>query len=168
MLNKSKLSGEGGMMQLPGFPLVLVVVKENIITIAAFSFYSFKPPMVMVGIVPSRYSFELIQSSEDFTINIPTEDLLPAIKICGSKSGRDVNKWTEANLTPEKSDEVSSLIIQECPVNLECKKTEKIPLKGTHVWFVGEIVLAHVQEGYERSKALLYWPREYRRVGEVI
>ena len=67
------------------------------------SFFSFDPPMVMVGIVPSRYTFELIQNSKDYTINIPTEDLLPAVRICGSKSGRDVNKWELANLTPKKA-----------------------------------------------------------------
>jgi flavin reductase (DIM6/NTAB) family NADH-FMN oxidoreductase RutF len=156
------------MMQFPGFPLVLVVVKDNIITIAAVSFFSFEPPMVMIGIVPSRYTFELIQKSEDYTINIPTEELLPAIKICGSKSGRDIDKWEIASLTPMKASQVSSLMIQECPVNLECKIVDRIDLDGTHVWFVGEIVLAHVHEGYDRSNALIYWPREYRRVGKAI
>lgn len=165
---KKLISGKEGMMQFPGFPLVLVVVKENIITIAAVSFFSFEPPMVMIGIVPSRYSFELIQSCEDYTINLPTEELLPAVKICGSKSGRDVNKWELAELTPKKSVEVTSLIIEECPVNLECKIVEKIDLNGTHVWYVGEIVSAHVSKEYKRDQALLFWPREYRRIGDVI
>jgi flavin reductase (DIM6/NTAB) family NADH-FMN oxidoreductase RutF len=168
-LGKNIVSGQEGLLAFPGFPLILVVVNDNIITVAATSFFSFDPPMVMIGIVPSRYTFELIQNSEDYTINIPTEDLLPAVRICGSKSGRDVNKWELTDLTPENSKIVQSLIIKECPVNLECKIVEKIQLNdSSHVWFIGEILTAHIQPDYDRSKALMYWPREYRRVGSVI
>ena len=167
--DKENVSGQEGLLAFPGFPLILVVVKDNIITVAATSFFSFDPPMVMIGIVPSRYTFELIQNSKDYTINIPTEDLLPLVRICGSKSGRDVNKWEVTGLTPESANSVSSLMIKECPVNLECKIVEIIELsESSHVWFVGEIITAHIQPDYDRSKALLYWPREYRRAGSVI
>ena len=167
--NKNTVSGQEGLLTLPGFPLILVVVKNNIITVAATSFFSFNPPMVMIGIVPSRYTYELIQSSNDYTINLPTEDLLSAVRICGSKSGRDVNKWELAALTPENSISVSSLLIKECPVNLECKIVKKIQLREcSHVWFIGEIITAHIRSDYDRSKALMYWPREYRRIGSVI
>ena len=166
---KEKCAGERGLLAFPGFPLILVVVKENIITVAATSFFSFKPPMIMVGIVPSRYTYELIQSSNDYTVNIPTEDLLPAVKVCGTHSGRNTDKWKLANLTPEKSKHVSSLMIKECPVSMECKITETIEVKeSTHVWYVGEIVVAHIQKDYDRSQALIYWPREYRRIGSII
>ena len=173
VLTKKEITIVEGMMAFPGFPIVLVCVRDNIITVAAVSFFSFgskqgKPPMVMVGIVPSRYTFELLKETDNYSINIPTRELLEAIKICGSKSGRDVNKFDAAGLTPQKAQKISSYLIEECPVNLECHVVHKVDLQGSHVWFIGEIVAAHQEDGYDRSQAILYWPREYREVGKVI
>lgn len=167
-VSKVEVSGFKGIMALPGFPVVLVCIQDNILTVAATSFFSFKPPMVMIGIVPTRYSFELIQETKDFVINIPSIDLLDVVKLCGSKSGRDINKFKAAGLTPKKGKLVSSYLIEECPANLECKVVHVLDLKGSHVWYVGEVVIAHVREDYNRSQVLIYWPREYRTVGEVI
>lgn len=174
IMTKNEITVQQGMMTFPGFPIVLVCVRDNIITVAAVSFFSFgdrqeNPPMVMVGIVPTRHTFELLKETDDYSINIPTTELLEAIKVCGSKSGRDVNKFQAAGLTPRKAQKISSLLIEECPVNLECKVVHKVDLQGsTHVWFIGEIVAAYQHEDYERSQAILYWPREYREVGKVI
>lgn len=172
-LTKKEITVQEGMMAFPGFPLVLVCVRDNIITVAAMSFFSFggskgKSPMVMVGIVPTRYTFELLKETDNYSINIPTKDLIPAIKVCGSKSGRDVEKFEAAGLTPKKAQKISSYLIEECPVNLECKVVHKVDLQGTHVWFIGEIVAAHQEEDYDRSQAIIYWPREYREVGNII
>jgi flavin reductase (DIM6/NTAB) family NADH-FMN oxidoreductase RutF len=173
-LTKNEITLQQGLMAFPGFPIVLVCVRDNIITVAAVSFFSFggkqgKLPMVMVGIVPTRYTFELLKKTDNYSINIPTRELLEVIKICGSKSGRDVNKFNSTGLTPIKGKKISSYLIEECPVNLECKVVHKIDLRGsTHVWFVGEIVAAYQEEGYDRSHAILFWPREYREVGKVI
>lgn len=174
MTTKKKVTVQQGMMALPGFPVVLVCVKDNIITVAAFSFFSFgdgqeNPPMVMIGIVPTRYTFELLKETDNYSINIPTVELLEAIEVCGSKSGRNVNKFKVAGLTPKKAQKISSYIIDECPVNLECKVVHKIDLQGsTHIWFVGEIVAAYQKDDYDRSQAILFWPREYREVGKII
>ncbi|MFX0064001.1 MAG: flavin reductase family protein [Candidatus Hermodarchaeota archaeon] len=163
-----EVSGREGVFLFPCFPLVLVCVKDNILTVAAVSFFSFNPPMVMIGIVPTRYSFEIIKETNNFSINIPTAELIEEVKFCGSKSGREVNKFDATGLTPKKAKKISSYLIDECPVNLECKVIHTIDLKGTHVWFVGEVVTAYKREDYDRSDALTYWPREYRKVGKVI
>ncbi len=166
--DKVRISNKEGIMAFPGFPVVLVCIQKNIITVAAVSFFSFDPPMVMIGIVPTRYSFELLKESQDYSINIPKQEQLEAVLICGSKSGRDVNKFEAASLTPKKALEITSYLIDECPVNLECKVVQSINLNGTHVWFIGKVVAAHKHEDYDRSQGFLYWPREFRRIGEVI
>ena len=170
ILKKAEVSGKQGILAFPGFPVVLVGIKNNILTVAAVSFFSFNnPPMVMIGIVPKRYSFELIKETRDFSINIPTIELLDAVKLCGSKSGRDVDKSKAAGLTPKKGSKISSYTIDECPVSLECKIVHTLDLKGsTHVWFVGEVAAAHIREDYDRSQALTFWPPEYRTAGKVI
>jgi len=174
MVTKKEVTVQQGIMAIPGFPVVLVCVKDNIITVAAFSFFSFgdkegNSPMVMIGIVPTRYTFELLKGTDNYSINIPTVKLLEAIKVCGSKSGRDVNKFKVTGLTPKKAKKITSSIIDECPVNLECKVVHKIDLQGsTHIWFVGEIVAAYQKDDYDRSQAILFWPHEYREMGKII
>lgn len=166
--DKIEISNTEGILTFPGFPVVLVCIQKNILTVAAVSFFSFDPPMVMIGIVPKRYSFELIKETQDYSINIPKQEHLEAVLICGSKSGRDVNKFEVAGLTPKKALKITSYLIEECPVNLECKVVHTLDLKGTHVWFVGKIVAAHKAKDYERSDTIFFWPREFRKAGEVI
>jgi len=157
-----------GLNALPGFPLVLVTVNRNALTAAAFSFFSFNPaPAVMVGIRPQTYTFELLQTAKDFGINIPTPAQLEVVRWVGSVSGRDEDKFAKSELTPKKGTLIESVLIEECPVNLECKIVHKVKFAGSHHWFVGEIVAAHIGEAYRREDAIMYWMREYRRVGEV-
>lgn len=168
---KIEISSTERLLSLPDFPVILVCIGKNILTVAAFSFFSFEPPMIMIGIVPNRYSFSLIKEMEkkDFSVNIPEESQLEQVKFCGSKSGRDVDKFKETGLTAQKALKISSYLIKECPISLECEVVHTIELeKTTHVWFVGNIVAAYKRESYDRSKPFLYWPREYRRIGEVI
>jgi flavin reductase (DIM6/NTAB) family NADH-FMN oxidoreductase RutF len=165
---KVKVPGIRGIMAFPGFPVALVSVRDNILTVAATSFCSFDPPMVKIGIRPENYSYELIQETQDYIINMPTKEQMEAVRICCSRTGRDTNKFKEAKLTPIKGKKVSSYLIEECPVNLECEVIHVLDLKGSHVWFVGEVLLAHIRKDYDRKHALMYWPREYRTVGEVI
>ena len=86
-----------GIWALPPFPLVLVTVDGNIMTAGAFHFYSFKPPAVMVGIIPEKYTYELINREKEFGINIPTVEQIALVRTCGSVSGRDVDdKYSQA------------------------------------------------------------------------
>ncbi|MGD2205623.1 MAG: flavin reductase family protein [Anaerolineae bacterium] len=157
-----------GIVTLPGFPLVLVTVDRNIMTAAAFSFYSFSPPCIMVGIRPENLTFELISEQGEFGVNIPTAAHLEAVRICGSVSGREAEKFEKAGLTPQRGSVIDSFLIAECPVNIECRVVHQVQFGGTHTWFVGEIVAAHVDGGYSRDQALTYWMQEYRSVGQIL
>lgn len=91
------------------------------------------------------------------------------MEYCGKVSGRDVkDKFKEAGLTPVRSSEISSYLIKECPVNLECKVVKTLDVGGTHTWFIGEVVAAHKKKDYDRSQAIMFWPREWRHVGDLI
>jgi len=168
--DKEIVSGKKGILSLPGFPIVIGCIGKNLITIAAISMVSFdNPPLIMIGIVPKRYSFELIKEVKDYSINIPTTELIDDVKHIGKISGRDVeDKFKATGLTPVKASKISSYLIKECPVNLECKVVHTLDLGGTHTWFVGEVVAAHLAKDYDRSKAFFFWPRQFRYVGDVI
>ena len=158
-----------GVWALPSFPIVLVTVEKNIMTAGAFHFYSFDPPSVMVGIIPKRYTYELIAKEGEFGINIPRADQIELVRVCGSVSGREVeDKYHKAGVTPFEGEAIKSCLIKECPVNIECKVVHQVGFKGSHQWFIGEIEAVHVDEDYEREQALMFWIGEYRRVGEFL
>ena len=75
-MGKTEKDSLSGIAALPSFPVVLVTVGQNIMTAAAFHFYSFKPPSVMVGIRPKNLTFELISQKGEFGINIPAREQL--------------------------------------------------------------------------------------------
>jgi flavin reductase (DIM6/NTAB) family NADH-FMN oxidoreductase RutF len=158
-----------GIWALPPFPVVLVTVAGNIMTAGAFHFYSFKPPSVMVGIIPEKYTYELINREKEFGINIPTVDQIELVRTCGSVSGRDVDdKYSRAGVTPFRGTKIKSCLIKECPVNIECVVVHQVGFRGTHQWFVGEIQAVHVDDTYKREQPLMFWSGEYRKVGEFI
>ena len=166
---KKDISAEDGTDAFSGFPVVLCSVggeKDNIITLALCHVFSFKPPLVGIGVSPKRFSYGLLQKSKDFAINVPTKAQLKSVQVCGSKSGRRVDKFQAAGLTREKASKISSPLIAECPVNLECVKVKEVET-GDHVWFVGEVVAARREESYESKDMLLYWG-DYRVIGEKV
>lgn len=158
-----------GIWTLPSFPIVLVTVRRNIMTAGAFHFYSFDPPSLMVGVMPEKYTYELIDEENEFGINIPRADQVDLVRTCGSVSGRDVpDKYKETGVTPFPGAAIKSHLIRECPLNVECEVVHRIEFKGSHQWFVGEIKAVHVDEDYEPDQALMFWGKEYRKVGEFL
>lgn len=152
-----------------GFPVVLGTVggkRDNIITLAMCHVFSFRPPYVGVGIGPRRFSHGLFKQSDDFAVNVPDRSMLKETEICGSKSGRNVDKFEASGLTREKASKISAPLIAECPVNIECVKVKEIDA-GDHTWFVGEIVAARRSSGYNPSDMMLYWG-EYRVIGDLV
>ena len=131
-------------------PVVLVTCADsmgnpNIITLAWAGTVCSEPPMIGLGIRPTRYSNRLIRDSKEFVVNIPPTNIIRETDYCGVTSGNDTDKFSKTKLTPEPADKVKPPLIRECPVNIECKLKDIISL-GTHDLFLGEIVQVHVDE----------------------
>lgn len=170
MAVKAEMNPVRGIRTFPAFPLVLGVVgkeERNIITLSLVHVFSFNPPLIGVGISPSRHSHELFHRSPDFSINIPPKELVEESIFCGEKSGKDMDKFEETGLTAVPGKKIGTPIIEECLVNLECRKTQVFDT-GDHTWFLGEVVCAQATENYDRERALIYWAGEFRTVGEII
>ncbi len=125
-------------------------LKSNITTIAWTGIINSEPPLVYVSIRPSRHSYSIIKNLEEFVINIPDEKLVFAADFCGTKSGKEVDKFKEARLTKEKAQIVKAPLIKECPINIECKLKE-IKKLGSHDMFIGEIVAVNADDEYVRD-----------------
>jgi flavin reductase (DIM6/NTAB) family NADH-FMN oxidoreductase RutF len=131
-------------------PVVLVTCVDsaglpNMITLAWAGTVCSEPPMIGLGIRPTRHSHKLIKNSKEFVVNIPSTKILKETDYCGVTSGRDTNKFSETGLTQEQADKVKAPLICECSVNIECILKDMIPL-GTHDLFLGEIVQVHIDQ----------------------
>jgi len=141
------------------YPLPAVMVstadkfgKSNILTIAWTGTICTNPAMVYISVRPERYSYHMLKESGEFVINLTTEQLAKATDYCGVRSGKDVDKWKEANLTPAKSEKLQyAPVIEECPVNIECKVTEVKEL-GSHHMFLAEVLAVQIDEQYLNEK----------------
>lgn len=169
LIMKKDIPADEGTDAFSGFPVVLCSVggeRDNIITLALCHVFSFKPALVGIGVSPKRFSYGLLRKSADFAVNIPTRSQLKAVQICGSKSGRRVDKFKAAGLSREKASKISSPLVAECPVNLECVKVDEVET-GDHTWFIGEVVAARREESYDKAEMLLYWG-DYNIIGAKV
>lgn len=133
-------------------PAVLVSVTDgmgcdNIITIAWTGTICTNPPMAYISVRPSRYSYDMICRTGEFAINLTTENLVYAVDYCGVKSGRDIDKFKELNLTKEKGLYIKAPLIAECPVSIECRVRDKMEL-GSHTMFMADVLCVHSAEKY--------------------
>ena len=79
-------------------------------------------PMFIVYVRESRYTKQLLEENGEFTINVPMGDVDKNIlSVCGTKSGRDMNKIEELGLHLEEPMSISVPVIKELPLTLECK-----------------------------------------------
>ena len=136
------------------YPLPAVMVscqrpeeKPNIITVAWTGTICSTPAMVSISVRPERYSYDIIKETGEFVINLTTEKLTYATDFCGVRSGRDIDKFKAAHLTPIPGVHVSAPLIEESPVNIECKVRE-IKELGSHHMFLADVVAVHADEKY--------------------
>jgi flavin reductase (DIM6/NTAB) family NADH-FMN oxidoreductase RutF len=172
---KKEVAVREGLRKLPARPIYLVSTehggKKNVIAVGMFAIFSGNPTLVGIGVKPSRYSYSLIKNSCSFVVNVVDDRLMNAVRISGEFSGRDVDKFESANLTPEEGNKVMAPSIQESPVNIECRVVQEVKI-GDHTWFIAEVKAVYVDEGYDWKRGLLFkWIGDdgfYYNVGERV
>lgn len=160
-----------GILYLPVRPLYLISMQcqgeMNIITVRMCHIFSFDPPRIGTGIHKIRHSYGLMARSREFVVNVPTRELLEAVKLCGQKSGRDVDKFVETGLTAKKGLMVDAPLIEECPVNFECKVDKELDLEE-RTWYIGEVLTVHVDDEYRNENTIVSWGGHYRTLNGVV
>ncbi|WZL71903.1 flavin reductase family protein [Clostridiaceae bacterium 35-E11] len=151
----SKITWKPGTMVYP-IPAVLVTCGDkkenyNIITIAWTGTVCSNPAMTYISLKPERYSYPIIKETKEFVINLTTEELAKATDFCGVRSGKNVDKFKEMKLTPEKASVVKAPLIKESPVNIECK-VERIIKLGSHDMFIAKVVAVNIDDHYLDNK----------------
>ena len=106
---------------------------------------SYDPPMVMVGIVPTRYSYQMIKESGCFVVNLVDKSYQETLNYLGSHSKRDGDKLATMNVKMQEAVKINAPILSDCPVNIECKVVDSI-VTGSHEMFIGKIEYVHADE----------------------
>ena len=123
--------------------------------------YVWRKPIFTVLVRNSRHTFGFIEKAADFTVTVPTKDMKDALMFCGTKSGRDVDKYKACNLKLADAQKVISPIIETPAIQFECKIVFKAPMdpkyldkeyqklypaKDYHTLYFGEILNCYQTE----------------------
>lgn len=150
---------------------------QNLMTAAWTGIVCTHPLMISVSIRPERYTYDLIQNSGEFTVNLTNQAILRATDLCGVISGRSQDKWSKAGLTPVSADQLRyAPAVAESPLYLGCKVAQSISL-GSHTMFIGEAVSMGVDETLidekgaihlERAQLIAYCHGEYTGLSNAL
>lgn len=176
----SKINWKGSTLLSPVPPTMVscgdIDGESNIITIAWTGIINSQPPKTYISVRPQRHSYNIIEESGEFVINLTTVPLAHAADYCGIYTGAKVDKFEKCKLTKEKATQVKCPMIGESPLSLECKVTDVIEL-GSHHMFLADIVAVNVSEEYigkdgklclERAELCAYAHGDYFALGKKL
>jgi len=163
------------------FPMPAVLIASahagdlGVCTVAWIGMVSGTPPTIGMGVRSSRNTLRLIEASGEFTVNIPSVGMEAIVDFCGIVSGGDVEKFSNAGLTPVRGAVVAAPLVGECLFGIECRVVDMREL-GDYRLVLGEVVETQADETIVTASGnvdvgildpLTYIPgtREYRGLG---
>ncbi len=132
--------------------------RANIITLSFCMPVSRDPPLAAIAVGKRAHSRALLEEAGEFVINVPTRDLESHAYYCGTRSGRDVDKFRDTGLTPHPARRVRAPVIAECVAHMECAVTNAVET-GDKILFVGEVVEAYADEAVARGEREVEYAR---------
>ena len=156
-----KMTAKNTVLCMQPVPKTLVSCRDkegrnNALVVGFAANVSLDPVMVMVGIVPSRYSHHMVKESGCFVINLPKKGYEKEYAYLGSKSGRDEDKFAAMDIKWKDAEYVNAPILTDCPVSIECSVIDSMQ-PGTHELFIGKVEAVHVDEEYLNEKGDILW-----------
>ncbi len=129
------------------YPYVLAVTldkrdRPNIIGLSWWMFTSWDPLMIAISVGHQRYSHECLEHHKEFVVCFPSEGQEKDAWVCGTKSGKRVDKFKETGFKTGPSKSVRPPVIDGVTVAYECKITDQMET-GDHTIYVAEVVAMH-------------------------
>jgi len=116
-------------------------------------------PVLMVAVRNSRHTFSIIEKASDFSVSLPLgNDMKDNLMFCGTKSGKNVDKFKEYGLIPLAPQKIISPVLKAAGIHMECKICYKTPMnpafldpdleklypaKDYHTLYFGEIMACY-------------------------
>ncbi len=175
----SKIAWNPGALLAPVPPTLVscgTLAAPAVLTVAWAGTLNTKPPRTYISVRPTRHSYPILKETGEFVINLPPASLVRAVDLCGCKTGTAVDKFALAGLTAAPADKVAAPLIDECPLCLECRVFDTVPL-GSHEMFLADIVAVDVDEKLvddagrlhlDRAGLLAYAHGEYFALGAKV
>ena len=120
--------------------------RPNFMTAAWSGIAASTPPMITLALQHHRYTLKAIRENGVFSVNVPSAELARETDYCGLVSGTTkADKVKDCNFTIFYGKLKKAPMIQQCPVNLECKVVHILTL-GSHTLLIAQIEDVHVSE----------------------
>lgn len=144
---KVEVEKKGALAQMPK---IIVTVRDskgndNALVVAYCGNCSYDPPMIMVGIVPSRHSYHMIKENGSFVAHLVDVSQKELYECCGRKSGKESDKLKDYGIELVDGEKVNASVIKACPVAIECTVVDSI-MTGSHEMFIGKVEYVHAKE----------------------
>ena len=175
----ARKSFKAGALTAPVPPVMVTVgdmENSNVLTIGWTGILSTIPPRTYISVRPQRHSYKLLKENGEFVVNLTTSKQAKVVDYVGIYTGAKVDKFKECKLTKVESKEVAPPTIAECPLALECRVIEVIPM-GTHDVFIADIVSVSCDDSildesgkirFDNADLMAYAHGEYYALGEKV
>lgn len=142
MIQLSQLPLSYGKIHLPAKVALVVTQKPeggfNLITIEWFMRTSIQPPMFAISIGESRYSHECLEANRFFNLVFPTAEMKPLLTLCGSNSGRDMDKFTVGKVDFIAGKLHKLPVLKDAVTCFECEVVSEVR-SGDHTIYIGQV-----------------------------
>ena len=176
---KDRKSFAPGTLVAPVPPAMVTVGdydNANVLTIAWTGILASQPPKTYISVRPSRHSYGILKEKGEFVINLPSSSLAREVDFVGIYTGAKMDKFEKCGLTKQRSEKVAPPTIAECPIAIECRVCEVVPM-GSHDVFIADILSVSCHDSiidvdgkmhYEKADLLAYAHGEYYTLGEIV
>lgn len=106
---------------------------------------NFNPPMLGICVNKQNASHEAILETGQFSVNVPSVEMVEVTDCTGLASGKRVDKSGLFEVFYGELD--AAPMITSCPVTMECKVIETVELP-TNYFFIGEIINIYSEERF--------------------
>ena len=136
---------------------------ERGVMTATAMFVSESPALIAVSVSKTLSTYQLIEKSKEFAINLITEEQIDLAKKIGSSHGRDVDKFSEFSIGTTPANKIEVPLVSGCFANIECRvKTALSEIEGNHAIYIGEVVDSQYNE---KLGPLVWLDNRYFKVG---
>jgi flavin reductase (DIM6/NTAB) family NADH-FMN oxidoreductase RutF len=129
--------------------------KANLTAVDWTTPLSITPPLLCIALNKNSMSLDFIGRTKEFVVAVPTPEMKGAVAICGSTSGKFLDKFAESGLEGEKARSVGALLVKGAVANFECKCQNITNAGGDHTLVTGEVVDAHFDSKDVAGAAIL-------------
>jgi flavin reductase (DIM6/NTAB) family NADH-FMN oxidoreductase RutF len=117
--------------------------KANFMALGWLTRCNFKPPMIAISVNKSNQSADGILDNGEFSVNVPTTEMVALTDYTGLVSAKKVDKSELFDIFYGQLE--TAPLIKNCPINVECRVVDRLELTTNYV-FIGEVVGVHAEE----------------------